>query len=143
MKYSVGSWSHRSAILKGMTNKIEVNKNGALAHKVRLVANAIHGKKARDIRAFDVRGLTLIADAFVLCTATSEPQLKAVSSAAREAAREEGHAVLRVEGDHKCGWLIIDLGDVILHVFRAQARDFYDLDRMWADAPELPLHLEE
>lgn len=126
-----------------MTTNTEVNEDAVLMEKLRLVAEAAHGKKARDIRVIDVRGLTLIADAFVLCTATSEPQLKAVSTAARESVRDAGHAVLRVEGDHRCGWLIIDFGDVILHVFRAQAREFYDLDRMWADAPVLPLNLDD
>lgn len=123
------------------TTTDDVLETAALVRKVQLVADAVDEKKAGDVRAFDVRGLTLIADAFVLCTAASEPQLKAVSNAARETLREAGYAVLRVEGDHRCGWLIVDFGDVILHVFRAQAREFYDLDRMWADAPEIPLHL--
>lgn len=114
-----------------------------LLDKVNAVVDAVAGKKAKDIKAYDVSGLTLIADAFVLCTVNSEPQLKAVANAAREAVREAGHHVLRIEGDHRCGWLVLDFGDVILHVFRNQARVFYDLDRMWGDAPEIVLNLDE
>jgi ribosome-associated protein len=111
--------------------------------KVRQLAELAAEKKARDIRAFDVRGLTLMADAFVLCSVGSEPQLRAVTSIAREDMKEKGHRVLRVEGDHKCGWLIVDYGDVIFHVFRDKAREFYDLDRLWADAPEIKLELDK
>ncbi len=124
-----------------MTKSRQSAETAALFEKVRLVAEAVDGKKAKDVKALDVRGLTLFTDAFVLCSAGSEPQLKAVANAAREAVRDAGHAVLRVEGDHRCGWLIVDFGDVILHAFRTQARDFYDLDRMWADAPDVPLQL--
>jgi len=115
----------------------------AILAKVREVAEVAADKKARDIRAFDVRGLTLMADAFVLCSVGSEPQLRAVVSSAREDMKEKGHRVLQVEGDHKCGWLIVDYGDVIFHVFRDKAREFYDLDRLWADAPEIKLELEK
>jgi len=122
-----------------MTQSKNAGKNAIVIEKARLIAEAVNEKKAKDIKAFDISGLTLIADVFILCTATSEPQLKAVANAAREKAREAEHAVLRVEGDHRCGWVVVDFGDVLLHVFRQQAREFYDLDRMWADAPELAL----
>lgn len=115
----------------------------ALLAKVRQVGEIAAEKKARDIRAFDVRGLTLMADAFVLCSVGSEPQLRAVVSLAREEMKDKGYRVLRVEGDHQCGWLIVDYGDVIFHVFRDKAREFYDLDRLWADAPEIKLELDK
>ncbi|HDP33955.1 MAG TPA: ribosome silencing factor [Candidatus Hydrogenedentes bacterium] len=122
-----------------MSHTAQARADAALLEKARLVAGAVDAKKAKDIKAFDVSGLTLIADMFILCTVTSEPQLKAVTNAAREAVRDAGYAVMRVEGDHRCGWLVLDFGDIILHVFRPQAREFYDLDRLWADAPELEL----
>ena len=120
-----------------------VSEKQLVLDKVHCVAEAVADKKAKDIRALDVFGLTLIADAFVLCSVGSEPQLKAVANAAREAMREAGRPALRAEGDQRCGWLILDFGDVILHVFREQARAFYDLDRMWGDAPEIVLDLDE
>lgn len=122
-----------------MTQQKSAQNNAMVMEKARLIAETIDEKKAADIKAFDIRGLTLIADVFILCTATSEPQLKAVANAARETVRDAGYSVLRVEGDHRSGWTVVDFGDVLLHIFRQQARDFYDLDRMWADAPELML----
>ncbi len=139
MIYCAENSKSRKATEARMTQSIETRNDAILVQKARLVAEAVESKKARDIKAFDVRGLTLIADIFILCTATSEPQIKAVTNAAREAVRDAGHAVLRVEGDHRCGWLVVDFGDVILHVFRPQAREFYDLDRLWGDAPEVTL----
>ena len=122
-----------------MTQQKSAQNNAMVMEKARLIAETIDEKRAGDIKAFDIRGLTLIADVFILCTATSEPQLKAVANAARETVRDAGYSVLRVEGDHRSGWTVVDFGDILLHIFRQQARDFYDLDRMWADAPELML----
>jgi len=120
-----------------------LSENDTLSQKVQCVASAVADKKARDIKGIQVAGLTLLADAFVLCTVNSEPQLKAATNAAREAMREAGYPVQRVEGDQRCGWIVVDFGDVILHIFRDQARLFYDLDRMWGDAPEIPLNLDD
>lgn len=107
-------------------------------HRIAAIASE---KKAQDIRAFDVAGLTLIADAFVICTATSEPQMKATVNAVHEGMKEIGVAPLRVEGAFSGGWVLMDYGAIILHVFREQARTFYDLDGMWADAEEITLDL--
>ena len=99
--------------------------------------------KASDIRAYDVRGLTLIADSFLICTATSEPQLKAIFNSVKEGMKEVGVAPLRAEGKTDGSWMVLDFGNVIFHIFREKAREFYDLDGFWADAPTLDLELEE
>ena len=103
------------------------------------IAEISADKKARDIRALDVRGLTLVADSFVLCTATSELQLKAVFNAVFEGLKEAGIAPLRTEGTFRDGWMLMDYGVVIFHIFREKAREFYDLEGLWGDAPEIPL----
>lgn len=103
------------------------------------IAEISADKKARDIRALDVRGLTLVADSFVLCTATSELQLKAIFNAVFEGLKETGIAPLRTEGTFRDGWLLMDYGVVIFHIFREKAREFYDLEGMWGDAPAIPL----
>ena len=112
-----------------------------LANAQKMAALAAE-KKALDIRAYDVRGLTLVADSFVLCTATSEPQLKAVYNAVHDGMKEIGVAPLHSEGEFRGGWLLIDYGSVIFHVFREQARTFYDLDGLWADAKTILLDLD-
>lgn len=106
------------------------------ANVLRLADLALE-KKAKDVKAYRVAGLTLTADALVICTATSEPQVKAVVSSVKEGMKEIGVRPLHTEGGYQDGWLIIDFGDILFHVFREQAREFYDLDGLWADAPEI------
>ncbi len=106
------------------------------------IAESAAGKKAKDIKAYDVRDFTVMTDAFLLCTATSEPQMKAVLNAVREDMREAGRSPRNVEGMHRDGWVLMDYGEVIVHIFREAARAFYDLDGMWADAPQIPLDLD-
>jgi len=95
--------------------------------------------KAIDIRAYNLDGLTVVADAFVLCSAASEPQLRAIFNAVREGLREDGFRPLHTEGSFQGGWLVIDYGAVVFHLFREEARVFYDLDGLWADAPPMAL----
>jgi ribosome-associated protein len=108
--------------------------------RIAALADELH---AVNIRAYDVRGLTVIADSFVLCSTRSEPQLKAVVSAIKEGMKEIGVKPIHVEGQYTSGWVVIDFGAVVCHVFREESRTFYDLDGMWADAPDIPLDLEE
>ncbi len=105
--------------------------------KTRRIAVIALDHKAKDVRAYDVRELTVIADSFVICTVTSEPQFKAVCNAVRSEMKEIGVAPLRTEGTYHGGWYVIDYGAVIVHVFREEARTFYDLDGLWGDAPEV------
>lgn len=118
-------------------------ENEAFGAKTYKIASLAADKKAREIKAYDVRGLTLVADSLLLCTVTSEPQMKAVFNAVYEGMKNIGVAPLRTEGAHGDGWVVMDYGIVIFHIFRERARSFYDLDGMWADAPELPLNLDQ
>ncbi len=106
------------------------------------IAELAAEKKAKDIKAYDVRGLTLVADTFVLCTATSEPQIKAIFHSVKDGMKSIGVAPLRTEGAFQDGWILMDYGSVIVHVFREKAREFYDLDGLWGDAPEIALELD-
>ncbi len=98
--------------------------------------------KAKDIKAYDVRGLTLIADCLVLCSATSEPHFKALFNSTKEGMKEIGVAPLRAEGVLHGQWRVLDYGGIIVHIFREESRAFYDLDGLWADAPQIDLDLE-
>lgn len=109
----------------------------------RFIAEIAAAHKARNIKALDVRGLTLVADCFVFCTASSRPQLKAVFNAIREQMRERGRPHLYTEGDFNSGWIVLDYGDVLVHIFREEAWEFYDLEDLWADAPVVDLMLAE
>lgn len=129
-----------SIVLKPKERSIS-RDDAYIAHAIR-AAELAAGKRAKHIKAYNVHGLTLIADAFVLCTVTSEPQMKAVYNAVREGMKEAGLVPLGAEGSHRGSWILIDYGDVLVHIFREEAREFYDLDGLWGDAPEVPLDIE-
>jgi ribosome-associated protein len=108
----------------------------------RRIADLAASKKAVNLVAVDVRGLTLIADSFVMCSANSEPQLKAIFNTVHDGMKEAGLRPLRTEGSFQGGWMLIDFGSILFHVFRQTAREFYDLDGLWADAKPIPLELD-
>jgi ribosome-associated protein len=99
--------------------------------------------KAIDMKAYNVQGLTLIADALVVCSAASEPQLRAIFDGVREGMKEIKVAPIHTEGVFNGGWLVIDYGNIIFHVFRQEAREFYDIDGFWGDAPLVDLGIED
>ena len=107
--------------------------------KVQFLAELADEKKAMSVKAYNVTGLTVTTDALVICSANSEPHTKAIFNAVREGMKESGAIPVYAEGSFHDGWLLIDFGDVIFHVFREESREFYDLDGLWADAPVIKL----
>ena len=107
--------------------------------RVRALAEAALDRKAVEPVALDVRELTSFADAFLLLTGTSDRHVRSVATAVVQAAKESGNKPLGVEGEEEARWILIDLGDVIVHVFQEEAREYYDLDRMWEDATPIEL----
>jgi ribosome-associated protein len=100
-------------------------------------AEAALDRKAGDVVALEVSGLTSFTDAFVIATGTSDRHVKAVADAVVERAAQLGRKPLGVEGYEGGEWVLIDLDDVIVHVFLAEVRELYDLERLWSDAPSL------
>jgi ribosome-associated protein len=99
------------------------------------IARAGLDKKAEDVLVLDVRGLTSYADYFVLMTADSDRQAGAIADAVDEKLKEQGATKVGVEGYESGRWILVDYGDVVAHVFNREARGFYDLEGLWADAP--------
>lgn len=99
-----------------------------------LLARALDGKKGQDIKVLKTEELTTLADYFVLCTATSNTQVKAMSDACEEAAEKQGEHAHHIEGHRDGTWLLMDFSSVVVHVFTDEARKFYDLERLWSDA---------
>jgi len=124
-----------------LVKKTKTAQPDSLPHVHRMVVLAAD-RKALRIRAYDVRGLTLVADYFIMCSASSEPHFKAVFNGIREGMKEIGLVPMHTEGRLRGGWLLLDYGTIILHVFREEARDFYDLDGLWADAPQVALDVD-
>lgn len=103
------------------------------------LAKALDGKKGQDIKVLKTEELTTLADYFVLCTATSSTQVKAMSDACEEAMEKNGEQVHHIEGHRGGTWLLMDFSSVVVHIFMDEARKFYDLERLWGDAEEVPL----
>ena len=103
------------------------------------LAKALDSKKGLNIKVLKTEELTNLADYFVLCTATSTTQVKAMSDACEEAMEKQGESVHHIEGHRGGSWLLMDFSCVIVHVFTDEARKFYDLERLWADAQEVDL----
>lgn len=104
-----------------------------------LLAGALDSKKGGDIKVLKTEGITTLADYFVICTATSNTQVKAMSDACEEAAEKNGEQVHHIEGHHGGAWLLMDFSSVVVHVFTDEARKFYDLERLWSDAEEIDI----
>ena len=100
-----------------------------------MIAKAGLDKKAEEVLVLDVRGLTSCADYFVLMTADSDRQAGAIADAVDERLKAQGAVKVGVEGYEGGCWILIDYGDVVAHVFNREARSFYDLEGLWADAP--------
>ena len=99
-------------------------------------AEAARDKQAADVVVLDVAALLTITDYFVICSVASGPQLKAVTEAVEERVRTGlDRRPVRREGDADGGWLLLDYIDVVVHVFGEEEREYYDLERLWSDAP--------
>jgi len=101
--------------------------------------NALDSKKAKDIKLLRTREITILADYFVICTATSTTQLKTLADEVEKTLKEKGESPLRREGHQSGGWVLLDFGCVIVHLFLKDLRDFYTLERLWSDAEDIDI----
>jgi ribosome-associated protein len=101
----------------------------------RLVVDAISDKKGEDIVMLDLQSVSPIADYFIIATANSERQLNAISDGIREKVKEATKMIpQRQEGQGPSGWVLMDYGDIVIHLFSPQLRGYYELEALWADA---------
>ncbi|TVX94348.1 ribosome silencing factor [Paenibacillus agilis] len=101
--------------------------------------HAAEDKKAMDIVALDLKGISLIADYFVICHGNSDTQVQAITNEIRKTAHEAGVAVRGTEGLNSARWVLVDLGDIVVHVFHREEREFYNLEKLWSDAKVVDL----
>jgi len=104
---------------------------------VRALAHAALDKKAEALVVLDLQGLSSVADYFLLCSARSAAQIDTIADAVHAALKARGTRLRHREGTAASGWLLLDCGDVVVHVFLAETRAFYALERLWGDAPEV------
>ena len=115
------------------------------AEKMKHIVRHLDNKKAHDVKVLSVSGLTILADYFVICSAPSTTQVRALADTLEESMEAAGETLLKKEGKQGFNWILMDYSDVIVHIFYQETREFYGLEKLWADAEELPLEeiLEE
>jgi ribosome-associated protein len=101
-------------------------------------ARAAADKQATDVVVMDVSDLIVITDYFVICSGTSDRQVKTLVEEIERAVRGLGERPVRREGEPDAKWVLLDYVDVVVHVFAQEEREYYDLERLWRDAPRLP-----
>jgi len=104
--------------------------------KLKIVRNALIDRKAEDVQVLDLRNRTLIADYFVVATGTSGVHIRSVVDGVIEKMKGQGERADRVEGYAEANWVLVDYGDVVLHVFAPEEREFYDLESLWRATAE-------
>lgn len=102
-----------------------------------LYLKAVYGKKASDVVALDVQGLTSVADIFILCSGSSNRQVTAIAENIKKELKDNKIKPLSVEGIKEGHWVLMDYGHIIIHVFYETMRNFYDLEGLWTDAPRI------
>ena len=112
-----------------------------LAH-LRLAFSALDEKKAYHMLALDVAERTSIAEVFVICSVGSQRQAQAVADQVDKVLAAAGVRALSVEGYPQGSWILMDYGDFVLHVFQEERREYYALERLWGDAPEVTARLQ-
>lgn len=123
----------------GETGKSEMSSE----EKVRIMAEAAYSLKATDIAVLDLRELTIIADFFLFCTGNSSIQIRSIADRIEERLREQGERKNHIEGFREATWILLDYGDVVVHVMAAEQREHYNIEGFWAEAPRVALDLPE
>lgn len=99
----------------------------------KLACHALSEKKADDIQVIDISGISVLADYFVIADGTNQSQIEAMRDAVEEELYKAGVQVKQVEGNRNSSWILLDFGEIIVHVFSKDDRLFYDLERIWGD----------
>lgn len=105
-----------------MTNKLIEN-----------MCKVLSSKKAENITIVDVNDLTVITDYFIVCSAPSSPLVKTLSDELEDKMAEDGIVAKRKEGYHEARWIVLDYGDIIVHIFHNEERGYYDIEKLWAN----------
>lgn len=100
-------------------------------------------KKGHDLYLLEVGQVSIIADYFLLVTGTTAVQVRTICDHLVETLKKEGYQAIRVEGNSEAWWVVLDYGFLVIHVFQPEARTFYDLERLWSEAPRIMLEQDD
>ncbi len=104
-----------------------------------IAVKTLDAKKAENIKVLETGDVTVLADYFVICTATSTTHIKTLSDEVDKALSEQGEPAIRTEGYRGGGWVLVDFGCLVVHIFTDETRKFYNLEHLWGDAPEVDI----
>jgi len=97
-----------------------------------IVLNALEDLKANNITVLDVRHLTSITDLMIICSGRSTRHIQSIADNVASEAKKQGYRPLSVEGQNNSGWILVDLGDIVIHVMTPETREFYELEKLWS-----------
>lgn len=100
---------------------------------VKIAVEALEEKKAEDVKIIDISGVSVLADYFLIASGTNRNQVQAMADNVEEALGKAGYDYRHIEGYDSANWILIDYGDIIVHLFDTENRSFYDLERIWRD----------
>lgn len=103
------------------------------------IVKSLDAKKAKDIKLLEIKNLSSLGDYFILASGTSTSQVKSLSDEVEDAMTKQGEEPRKVEGHQSAQWILLDYSDVMVHIFLEETRTFYNLERLWCDAPEIDL----
>lgn len=101
---------------------------------VKKISNSIFEKKGSNVKLINLIGVSTIADYFILCSGDSDTQVKAISDNIEKSLRDEGIKIWHKEGYSNLNWVLLDYVDVVVHIFKPETREFYNLEKLWGDA---------
>ncbi|QHS22830.1 ribosome silencing factor [Virgibacillus sp. MSP4-1] len=105
---------------------------------LQIVAAASEDKQGKDIVALDMKDVSLIADYFLICHGNNERQVQSIAREIKDKVEESGLDVKKLEGYEQARWVLVDLDDVVCHIFHKEERNYYNLERLWGDAQRVP-----
>lgn len=113
-----------------------------LNEKVNLICAAAADKKARDIAVIDISLMSVIADKFIICSAQSGAQVKAICDNIEEQLKKKGEEIYKIDGYDEARWIVIDLADLLVHIFKDEDRLFYNLEHLWNNGSNMFIYTE-
>ena len=122
------------------TKKQGKTKSSGIISHIQRISTLMLEKKALDIKIIDVRNITTLTDFFVICTSESEPQTRAITDHIHDQMKANGMKAWHIEGYENLDWVLLDYINIVVHVFSRDSRDYYDLDRLWADGKITQVH---
>lgn len=113
--------------------------DGKILELVKLAVEALEDKKAEDVKAIDISEVSVVADAFLIAGGTNRNQIQALCDNVEEKLGRAGYPVRQIEGYETANWILMDFGDLIVHIFDKENRLLYDLERLWRDGKVIEL----